>query len=62
MGHYIIVCGSELSKSKVTQEGIVLKLEFSGSFGVTQEVWVEERDVPAANVPIHLLQFDGYRM
>ena len=51
-----------LNWSKVTQEGVVLKLEFSESFGVTQEVWVEERNVPAANVPIHLLQFDGYRM
>ena len=56
--------GSEFGKSvgSFMQEGIVLKLEFSESFEVTQEVWVEERDVPAANVRIHRLQFDGYRM
>ena len=46
----------------VTQECSVLKLKFSASLEVTQEVRVEERDVPAANVHIHRLQFDGYRM
>ena len=56
--------GSEFwkSESEVTQEGNVLKLKFSASFEMTQEVCVEERDVPAANVRIHRLQFDGYRM